>query len=405
MSETIVGKKVLVVGGGIAGLTSAWELSRLGVETTLIDQSPVWGGHLARFSCKAVETCKTCGVCLAEDVMERIYESSLIHLLLNTSVTSAKRESRHYSVCMTSRDAAPMPDGVHLADLCPVQNALVSYKNGFYLNREHCLYFQDESCRICLDTHPENQALFHPETQQLESRVDAVVLATGFETFDPSERPAWGYGSVRGVHTAEEMEPALRTNEWSAPAGSTVAFVQCVGSRDKRLGRNYCSRACCAYALRMANVLAAKHGTKVTIFYMDLQSMERAATLTSTEMSRLFEFIRARPGSITEGQDGRPVIVYSSQDGKPVSAAFDKVILSVGMSPGHSTRRLSEIFGVHTNANGFLGPNDEGVCTNLPGVFVAGTAQGPRSINDSVSHALRCVGRVADYLASEETRS
>ncbi len=231
-----------------------------------------------------------------------------------------------------------------------------------------------------------------------EMRFDAVILATGFAPYDAREKTRFGYGKIPGVFTAIELEAALRDGSLTLDGDEKVAFIQCVGSRDPRIGRNYCSRVCCAYALRMAKVLKTNLGADISIFFMDLQSYERFSEKYLGRAYEDFRLVRAIPSEITLSPEGKPLLTYCSVENKTLSEEFDKVILSVGMSPDASNRFLEGFLPVGLNTDGFFGKDGEEVSTPTPGVYIAGSAQGPRSIPETVSHAIKSVGAVASFL-------
>jgi heterodisulfide reductase subunit A2 len=341
-------KKVLVLGAGIAGLTSSVELARLGVDSVLVDHAPDLGGHAAKFSCKATDFCQRCGVCLLEDLLGRVAESDRIRVMTETSLVGLA------------------PDGPGFkATLC------ANHETG-----------QEESAAVEHD----------------EMDFDAVILATGFSPYDAREKSRFGYGRVPGVFTGIELEAGLRDGSWVRNPDEKVAFIQCVGSRDPKIGRNYCSRVCCAYALRMAKGLKRSFGADISIFFMDLQSYERFSEKYLGRAYEDFRLIRAIPSEIAEGSDGKPLLTYSSTENKTVAESFDKVILSVGMSPNSSNRSLEELLSVGLNTDGFIGKAGEEARTSVEGVYVAGSAQGPRSIPETVTHAIKSVGAVAAFL-------
>jgi len=289
--------------------------------------------------------------------------------------------------------------------ICPVDGAIARSPGGneIFIDEDKCLFFKDGSCKACMAVCPELAVnlLEGPETVDLKA--SAMIVATGFKPFDPEMKPRFGYGLVPGVVTALEMDTMLRDDTWSPGEGvqaiRSVAFIQCVGSRDARIGRNYCSRVCCGYAVRMARLLKHRFPSlHPTMFYMDIQTFERAFEKSLHEASQEVRFIRSIPAEIRKGGDGRPELIYHGPADKRVIETFDLVILSVGISPATSENFLD----LGLTSDGFCGMDGEDVTTRRKGVFVAGTVQGPRSIGETISHAIVAAGRAASYVREME---
>jgi heterodisulfide reductase subunit A2 len=335
-------KDVLIIGGGIAGLWCAWELAAAGLDSVIVESAKVLGGHAAKLCCKATERCQRCGACLLEDVLHNVDKSPSITSLVRTTVDDVRRQDAHFIATLSCASEA---------------------------------------------------------ASQVETR--GVVIASGFSPFDPSEKPGFGWGRVQGVMTGMELESKLRDNNLDVQDLRKAAFIQCVGSRDPKLGRNYCSRVCCGYGLRLARLLRSRAPEiELSMFYMDIQSFDRDFEQRLAEATQEVRLIRAIPSEVRSGADGKPQLIYHGPDEARVVEPYDLVVLSVGISPGASTGTLAELLALKLNADGFLGENGEEVFTSRNGVFVAGTAQGPRSIEDAVSHAIRTAGEVASYIGA-----
>jgi heterodisulfide reductase subunit A len=272
---------------------------------------------------------------------------------------------------------------------------------------EHCLYFRDGSCQICQQVCGEAAHaidLTRPE-DFLELEAAAVVLATGYNPANPCLRPHYGYGRHPHVITALELEEMLRIGtELKRPGDGEpvqrVAFIQCVGSRDQL--HPYCSQVCCAYTLRMARLV--KHripDAEVTTFYMDLQNIGRDASQFQAEARQEIKMVRALPGDLCETPDGRLRLRYLQEDsGLPTEAAFDLVVLSVGISPGEHNAGLAAQLHLALTPEGFFQSADprHRSLTQQPGLFLAGTAEGPRDIAGCITQAVGAARQVHEYL-------
>ncbi len=360
---------VIIIGGGVAGLTCARDLALLGYESIVVEKESFLGGHVAGFSCKATDQCRRCGACLLEDLLVTARADERIETLLQTTVVDADRVDDRFRVRLVQQPETASADRSEESD-----------------------EFRGEG-----PTDADGPG------REIEAEASAVILATGFSVFDARRKPLFGYGRVPGVVTALELDADLRQNGVAGfNRGSGVklaAFIQCVGSRDVRIGRPYCSRVCCGYAMRTARVM--KHcipDFEATMFYMDMQSFERRFDERLREAADDVRLIRAMPAEVRSGSDNRPEIVYSGPDDTRTVESFDVVVLSVGISPREDMADLAGKLGAPFNSDGFLGPEGEGVSVDADGVFVAGTAQGPRSIEKSAGHAARAASETAAYL-------
>ncbi|MCF8115418.1 MAG: FAD-dependent oxidoreductase [Desulfarculaceae bacterium] len=248
---------------------------------------------------------------------------------------------------------------------------------------------------------------------ELELKVGALLLAPGFKPFDARLRAEYGYGRYPNVLTALEFERVLSA---SGPFGGhvkrpgdgaepkKVAWIQCVGSRDASLGRDYCSYVCCMYATKQA-IIAAEHlpGLESTVFYMDIRAQGKG-------FDRYYErardqhgvrYIRSIPSRVIDDpHTGDLEMSYYDARDELVTEKFDMVILSVGLSPHPDAKQLAEAAGVETDRFGFaaragLNPLE----TNREGVYVCGVFQAPRDIPDTVMQASGAAAQAGELLA------
>ncbi len=226
----------------------------------------------------------------------------------------------------------------------------------------------------------------------------SVVVATGFDHFDPGrETQMYGYYEYEDVITLVDAEKMLSAGRFVRPSTGeppkAVCFIQCVGSRDRRIGNEYCSKVCCGISSKEAiEIRELVPDCKVFVFYIDMRMYgfwEDRIYWKAQEEHRV-NFVR---GIVTEiiQKDGR--LLVKGEDttmGRPMEVSMDVVVLSVGMEPSRGTKEIGPILGVAQEKHGFIAPVEDAfdtVSTSVPGIFVAGAAAGPKDLDDSISMA------------------
>ncbi len=373
--------KVMVVGGGIAGLTAAWELSRQNIGVELVEKSCFLGGHSIGFTCKATDKCQQCGACSVEEMLANVVDEPLINVHLRTEVTGLQNGDG-LTVSLTKSDAGPAGGGI---------------LRGFSKNNRP-LYVVGQDAG---DDIPEGAVKITELGTEARLEVDAVIVATGFTPFDPSIKKTYGYGQWKNVITGLELERILRENKSlvrpsDGKAPQKIAFIQCVGSRDKGLGHLWCSQVCCPYAMRMASVI--KHDNPeadITMFYIDIQNTGKEFPIFYEDVKSWLKFVRAIPVDIYQVEDERLKLMQlvEGQDA-PAMEEFDLVVLAVGITPGADTPDIAKLFNIAVNEDGFL----DGGSAATAGVFVAGTAAGPGSIIDTMAGAQKTAYEAMKFL-------
>jgi heterodisulfide reductase subunit A2 len=407
---TMKDKRVLVIGGGVAGLSAAIDIADFGIAVDVIDRADFIGGHAIQFACKATDACVRCGACIAEEKLRTALAAPGITLRTGTRIDAVDRQEK-FSASIVSKPAYIDPEkctdcGLCL-EKCPAPGAILSGASGghhpfFALQETACLYMKDRSCGICRDICPEGAVTLEKIGGSSRIEADAIVVATGFDTFDPSDKP-YGYGQFPDVVTTLELERvlkregrALRPSDGARPR--RIAFIQCVGSRDARLGHLWCSKICCGSALRMARLIRDRQPeTEITLFYIDIQTFGRDFPSVYKKIETEIDLVRAIPGDIFANTDGSLRITFADEKTrKSAEAEFDLVVLSVGMIPCADAGRLADQLRIDPADTGFFrsGPLAE------RGVFVAGSARGPMSISETVASAGNAAWQVLRYLES-----
>ncbi|MBU4277626.1 MAG: FAD-dependent oxidoreductase [Proteobacteria bacterium] len=269
-------------------------------------------------------------------------------------------------------------------------------------------------CYQCLEVCQAGAIKHDMQPEELELKVGALLLAPGFKPFDARLKGEYGYGRYPNVITSLEFERILSA---SGPYGGhvkrpgdgaepkRVAWIQCVGSRDASVGREYCSYVCCMYAAKQA-IIAGEHvpGLNTTIFYMDIRAQGKG-------FDRYYErardehgvrYLRSIPSRVLEDPaTGDLVISYYDANDQLVEERFDMLVLSVGLTPNPDAKALSLAAGVETDRFGFaqrveLNP----LATSRKGVYVCGVFQAPRDIPDTVMQASGAAAQAGELLSA-----
>lgn len=224
---------------------------------------------------------------------------------------------------------------------------------------------------------------------------DTAILATGFTHFDSVNKPEWGFGTYPDVVTTVQVEQMIGAGQIRCPSDGRVpdrvAILLCVGSRDRQIGREWCSKICCTVSANIAmEIRELSPKTNVYIYYMDIRTFglyEGEYYWGSQEQSRV-KYVKARIAEVTS--DGKRLLVKGEDTlvKRPIAIPFDMVVHAIGMDPNVDNMTLSSVFGVEMNKYGYIDKKStyaHMAQTSRPGVFVAGAATGPETIDDSIA--------------------
>ncbi len=228
--------------------------------------------------------------------------------------------------------------------------------------------------------------------------VGAIIVATGFQHFDPGrETQQYWYYEYPDVITLAEAEAMLKAKKFVRPSTGLpperVCFIQCVGSRDRQIGNEYCSKVCCGVASKQAiEIRQQVPNCKVYIFYIDMRMYgywENEIYWPAQERYKV-NYIKGIATEVIQKGDKLLVRGEDTTLGRPMEVLMDMVILSVGMEPSKGTREIARTLGLKQNKYGFIEVPHEGVdpvATSVPGIFVAGAAAGPKDLDDTIAMA------------------
>jgi len=225
---------------------------------------------------------------------------------------------------------------------------------------------------------------------------EAAILCSGFTHFDSVNKPEWGFGTFEDVVTTTQVEQMISSGQGvRCPSDGRkperVAILLCVGSRDRQIGREWCSKICCTVSANMAMEIREElPNCHVYIYYMDIRTFGLYETKYYWQSQEEFKvkYIKARIAEVTS--DGDKLIVKGEDTlvKRPITIPFDMVVHAIGMDPNVDNPTISDTFGVDLEQHGYIGvANNYGTMgeTSRPGVFVAGSATGPETIDDSIA--------------------
>jgi heterodisulfide reductase subunit A len=423
--------EVAVIGGGIAGIQASLDLASRGFKVYLIEKSPSIGGRMAQLD-KTFPTLD-CSMCILAPKMIECSHHPNVQLLTYSEVKDVKGSVGNFTVKVLRKpryvDESKCTGCGICSQHCPVEvpsefDMNLGMRKAIYMplpqavpramtvDKENCI-----ECGLCAKVCQAGAVDLKQQPKEIDLNVGAIVVAIGFDIFDSSEIPTFGYGRYKNVVNAMELERLLCA---SGPTGGhlirpsdgkiprKIAFIQCVGSRDRRFGNTYCSSICCKYSVKDA-VLIKEHepNTDVSIFYIDLRAFGRGFQqfINRAKTEYGIRFVRCSPGEITEDPSTKSLNIWYEDTvaGTIENLTYDLVVLCPALIPRTDAKELAKVLGVKTDEYGFFRASDmivSPVDTTIPGIFACGYCLGPKTgdIPDSIMQGSACAARVAEVV-------
>jgi len=396
--------RTLIVGSGITGIVSAIDIAESGGKVTIIEKNNYATGTLAKLERQFPND--ACGMCqiypfTGEDIpqycLRRIFFHKNVEIMTNTEIVDVKGEGP-FNVIMKKN-----PRGVIISrcisckkceDVCPVYvddefNPVFGKRKAIYTDYpipfplSYSIDFKScTRCGKCVEVCPTNAIDLDMKEEIIEMNFDRIILTTGFEDVNPEYLKEYGYKRFKNVLTSIEFERGiaftgpnlgeiLRPSDRKRP--ENIAFIQCVGSRDKK--NPFCSFVCCMFALKEINLVKRFFPEiKTSIFYMDMRTFGKG--YYRYQLKTDTEFIKQRVASIQEVENNNLLIKYEDEEGKIKEKTFELVVLSIGQVPNLPNFVSKDEYG-YPLVN-FI--NSE----NKKGIFVAGSSSYPKDIMDAV---------------------
>ena len=425
-------KEVLVIGGGIAGIQASLDLAEQGLRVHLVERAPSIGGRMAQLD-KTFPT-NDCSTCILSPKMVDCARHPNIVLHTYSEVQEVTGEAGAFGVRVLKRaryvDEERCTGCGECALKCPRKvpdafNLGLSQRRAIYLyfpqavpmvmtiDPEECIYLTRGKCGVCQQICQAEAIDFEQQDWELELEAGAIVVATGYDFYDPTSISQYGYHRYPNVITALEYERLisasgptqghLRRPSDERPA-KTIGFVQCAGSRHVRHNR-YCSTVCCVHSSKEA-VLAWEHDRQVRsyIFYTDLRGSGKGFREYMDRAQRDYSvtFVHGRVAQIVEDEDHNPTIKYEDAATlRPGRMGLDLVVLATSLVPCHDAPQVAATLGIELDEFGFVrtdafSPTD----TSRPGIVACGCCLGPADIPQSVTQASAAAARAAEIALS-----
>jgi len=415
--KRVIDSDVLIIGAGISGMQSALDVADKGYKVVIIDKTSTIGGSMVKLD-KTFPT-NDCSICTAAPKMVELARHPNIELITYAELNKLEGKKGDFTAQIWKKTKYVDPDKCTGCDdctaVCPVDvissfNEKISTRKAIYIefpqavpivytiDHEHCT-----GCGACDRVCEPGAITFLEKSEEIEVKAGAIVIATGFEVFEPSElRKEYGYGKYENVMTAMQFErllssfgptagKVLRPSDLNKP--KKIGWIQCVGSRSEQEGYPYCSRVCCMYATKEASIVKeANPGININIYYMDIRAYGKDFQQYYDHAKDLgVKYIRGRPSNVYENKDKSLTIRYrDTLSGKVKEDKVDLLVLSTAIIPAKDNKKIAKILGIEVDENGFFKQDSllqNPVQSTKPGIFLAGCIQGPKDIPDSVSMA------------------
>jgi heterodisulfide reductase subunit A-like polyferredoxin len=326
-------------------------------------------------------------------------------------LSDAERAGIKAKVAPGRREAVPEePPEARVTDFREVRLSYGPEAAGREASR--CLAGQVEGCiecGECLRRCDVKAIDYTMEDETVELSCDGIVLAPGFDLYDPTEKKEYGYGSLEGVLTGIEFE---RICSVTGPTGGEIVingkepkrffFIQCVGSRDRQTGARFCSRVCCMYTAKHASIVLDRvQGAEVFVSYIDVRAYgKNYEEFYKSAQEAGVRYIRGVPGEVTKGANGPVVRVEDMLSGELEEVEVDVVVLATGVRPRAETAGLCEMASVERDDYGFIKVDATAPSkTGVDGIFVCGMASGPKDVPDTVASAGEAASRCLEYIS------
>ncbi len=435
-----VNKRVLVIGGGVAGMQAALDCADGGLDVVLVEKSPSIGGMMSRLD-KTFPTID-CSICILGPKMVDVVQHEKIKLYAYSEIDEIKGYVGNYQIKIRKKatyvDWSKCTGCGACMEKCPTRNAYDHFNFGVATTRainipfpqaipkkakidpEFCRQFTKGKCGVCAKICPTGAINYEMKDEIVAEDVGAIIVATGYGLFDLDKFPEYGAGRYPDVITGIQYERILnasgptsghilRPSDQTEP--KTVVFVSCAGSRDKSLGVPYCSNFCCMYIAKQA-ILTKDHipDSQSYVFYMDIRSNGKGYDEFTRRAQEEYgaKYIRGRVAKIYP--KGKKMVVRGADTllGTQVEVEADLVVLATAVISAPGAAGMAEKLHISYDTFGFYvesHPKLRPVETNTSGVYLAGACQGPKDIPASVGQGSAAASKVLSLFSKDMLES
>lgn len=434
--ESLVTKRALVIGGGIAGIQTALDIADAGYEVDLVEKTPSIGGRMAQLD-KTFPTLD-CSACILTPKMVDAAAHEKITLYTYSEVEKVSGFVGNFTVEIRKKarsvDMSKCTGCGLCQEKCPSRKAPSEFNRGLntrsaiytpfaqaipnvpVIDREHCIKFKTGKCGVCAKVCQAGAIDYEQKDEIITRKYGAIVVATGFDMIRLDAYDEYAYSQSPDVITSLELERIMnaagptqghleRLSDGKAP--KEIVFVQCVGSRcaDRR-GKSYCSKICCMYTAKHAMLIRDKYpDVKVTVFYIDVRTPGKNFDEFYRRAVEEYgvNYIKGQVGKVIPRPDGKLMVQGSDLlDNRQVLIEADMVVLAAAIEPDPSVREIATMLTASIDTNNFLTeahPKLRPVESPTAGIFLSGVCQGPKDIPETVSQAgaaaIKAVGLLA----------
>ncbi len=430
-----VDRRVMVIGGGICGITAAIDLGNAGYQVVMVERLPSVGGRMLQLS----ETFPTldCAQCTLTPRTVESGQHPNVTLKTCCEVEGLDGEPGNFRVrvrqkktyvdwnkctgcgtciqkCPTKSFALFERDAGRMTAIYTLSPQAVPNKP--VIDAERCRYLTKGKCGVCAKVCPVGAIDYEQQESHFEVEVGAIIVATGFDVYDwKKEMPELGGGLLPDVIDGLTFERYLsasgptagrmvRPSDGSEP--KEIVFIQCAGSRNPELHKSYCSRVCCMYTAKHARLYKHKvHDGQVYIFYIDIRSTGKGYEqfIQQSVSEEGIIYLRGRAAKVF--QEGKKIMVQGADTltGRKIEIAADLVVVAAALVPNEGARELAAILGLSCDRDGFFVEEDyklSPVDSGSRGVFIAGCCQGIKDIADTVAQGSAAASKAQVFLAA-----
>ncbi|MFX0136949.1 MAG: FAD-dependent oxidoreductase [Candidatus Hodarchaeota archaeon] len=424
--------QVLVIGGGVAGISAALDLADQGQSVYLVERYPSIGGKMAQLD-KTFPTLD-CSICILAPKMVECARHPRINLLTYSEVRQVKpiRKGSAFKVKIVKKpryiDLDKCTACGTCAAKCPYKKFpsefdaglkkrgaayipfLQAVPSAYLIDEENCIYFKTGKCNACEKFCPSNAVDFDQKPEEIDIEVASIIVATGFDLMDVSSLKSYGYGKYSNVVVSMEYERIMcasgpTSGDIVRPSDNKhphkIAFILCVGSRN--VGKkSYCSKICCMYATKEAIMTMEHHpDSELVIYYNDLRTIGKNHNefIERAKSDYKVEYVKGLPNEINEHPETKDLVITYTDftTGEVNFETVDMVVLFPAVIPSKGANELFETLGVQKSDYGFVKTvsASNNIETSVLGIYVCGCAHGPEDISTSVAEACGAASKAA----------